>query len=77
MTAWVFEAVHCPMLQKEIEKTKLQIYTSPQAGINILLAPVIPSAWLTSVSMSTKLVQPKCLLQSSVHIICSQVRLKV
>jgi hypothetical protein len=38
MTAWVFEARHCPALLNEIKKTKLQIYTSPQAGINILLA---------------------------------------
>ena len=36
MTAWVFEARHCPTLLNEIKKTKLQIYTSPQAGINIL-----------------------------------------
>ena len=40
MTAWVFEARHCPTLPNEIKKTKLQIYTEPQAGINILLAPV-------------------------------------
>ena len=38
MTAWVFEAHHYPTLPNEIKKTKLQIYTSPQAGINILLA---------------------------------------
>jgi hypothetical protein len=38
MTAWVFEARHCPKLLNEIKKTKLEIYTSPQAGINILLA---------------------------------------
>ncbi len=37
MTAWVFEAHHCPTLLNEIKKTKLQTYTSPQAGINILL----------------------------------------
>jgi hypothetical protein len=37
MTAWVFEARNCPTLPNEIKKTKLQIYTSPQAGINILL----------------------------------------
>jgi hypothetical protein len=36
MTALVFEARHCPTLQTEIKKTKLQIYTSPQAGIKIL-----------------------------------------
>jgi hypothetical protein len=40
MTAWVFEARHCPTLLNEIKKTKLQIYTEPQAGINILLAVV-------------------------------------
>ena len=40
MTAWVFEARHCPTLLNEIKKTKLQIYTSPQAGINILLCTV-------------------------------------
>jgi len=40
MTAWVFEARHCPTLLNEIKKTKLQTYTSPQAGINILLAAV-------------------------------------
>ena len=38
MTAWVFEARHCPTLLNEIKKTKLQINTEPQAGINILLA---------------------------------------
>ncbi len=38
MTAWAFEAHRCPTLLNEIKKTKLQIYTSPQAGINILLA---------------------------------------
>jgi hypothetical protein len=37
MTAWAFEARHCPSLPNEIKKTKLQIYTEPQAGINILL----------------------------------------
>jgi len=39
MTAWVFEAHHCPTLLNEIKKTKLQTYTAPQAGINILCAP--------------------------------------
>jgi len=39
MTAWVFEVRHCPTLPNEIKKTKLQIYTEPQAGINILCAP--------------------------------------
>jgi hypothetical protein len=38
MKAWVFEARHCPTLLNEIKKTKLTIYTAPQAGINILLA---------------------------------------
>ena len=37
MTAWVLEVRHCPTLLNEIKKTKLQIYKSPQAGINILL----------------------------------------
>ena len=37
MTAWVFDARHCPSLRNEIKQTKLQIYISPQAGINILL----------------------------------------
>jgi hypothetical protein len=41
MTAWVFEARHCPTLLNEIKKTKLQIYTEPQAVINILLAAVL------------------------------------
>jgi len=40
VTAWVFEALHCPALLNEIKKTKLQTYTQPQAGINILLAVV-------------------------------------
>jgi len=40
VTAWVFEARHCPTLPNEIKKTKLKIYTEPQAGINILLAVV-------------------------------------
>jgi hypothetical protein len=40
MTAWVSEARHCPNLLNEINKTKLQIYTSPQAGINISLCVV-------------------------------------
>jgi len=37
MTAWVFDARHCPSLRNEIKQTKLQISISPQAGINILL----------------------------------------
>ena len=41
MTAWAFEARHCPTLPNEIKKTKLQIYTEPQAGINILLGVVL------------------------------------
>jgi len=40
MTAWVFEARHCPTLLNEFKKTKLDSNTSPQAGINILLAVV-------------------------------------
>jgi len=40
MTAWVFEARPCHTLPHEIKKTKLQIYTEPQAGINILLPDV-------------------------------------
>ena len=40
MKAGVFEARHCPTLLSEIKKTKLQICTSPQAGINILLGAV-------------------------------------
>ena len=40
MTAWGFEARNGPKLSNEIKKTKFQIYTSPQAGINILLAHV-------------------------------------
>ncbi|WP_252587673.1 hypothetical protein [Solitalea agri] len=47
MTAWVFEARHCPTLPNEIKKTKLQTYTEPQAGINILLAVVV---WLYDMS---------------------------
>jgi hypothetical protein len=43
MTAWGFEACICPTLLNEIKKTKLQTYTSPQAGINILLVTVWPS----------------------------------
>lgn len=39
MTAWAFEALHCPTLPNEIKKTKLQTYSSPQAGINILCVP--------------------------------------
>src|SRR5690606_10589918 len=42
MTAWVFEARHCPTLLNEIKKTKLQIFTLPQAGINILLCVRAP-----------------------------------
>jgi hypothetical protein len=37
MTAWVFEARLCPTLLNEIKKTKLQIHTSPEAGINIFV----------------------------------------
>ena len=49
MTAWVFEVLLRPTLLNEIKKTKLQIYTSPQAGINILLATVVsPIVPLTS-----------------------------
>ena len=40
VTAWVFEAHHCPTLLNEIKKTKLKIYTEPQDGINILLPAV-------------------------------------
>lgn len=40
MTDWVFEALHCPTWPNEIKKTKREIYTSPQAGINTLLAVV-------------------------------------
>ena len=40
MTAWAFEARLCPTLLNEIKKTKLQTYTAPQAGINILLCTV-------------------------------------
>jgi len=40
MTAWAFEARHCPTLLNEIKKTKLDSNTEPQAGINILLATV-------------------------------------
>jgi hypothetical protein len=39
MTAWVLEARHCPTLLNEIKKTRLQTYTEPQAGINIVCAP--------------------------------------
>jgi hypothetical protein len=39
VTAWVFEARHCPTLLNEIMKTKLQTNTEPQAGINILCVP--------------------------------------
>jgi len=38
MTAWAFEARHCPTLLNEIKKTKLDSNAEPQAGINILLA---------------------------------------
>jgi hypothetical protein len=40
MTAWAFEARHCPMLLDEIKKTKLDSNAEPKAGINILLAVV-------------------------------------
>jgi hypothetical protein len=40
MTAWAFEARHCPTLLNEIKKTKLDSNTEPQAGINILLCTV-------------------------------------
>ena len=48
MTAWAFEARHCPTLPNEIKKTKLQIYTEPQAGINILLCTCAASQTLSS-----------------------------
>ena len=48
MTAWAFEARHCPTLLNEIKKTKLQIYISPQAGINILLVAVRSSTLLNN-----------------------------
>ena len=41
MTAWGFEARHCPTLLNETKETKLDSNTEPQAGINILLANVI------------------------------------
>ena len=53
MTAWVFEARHCPTLLNEIKKTKLQIYTSPQAGINILLT----AGPVTALSLFTQFTQ--------------------
>jgi hypothetical protein len=37
MTAWVFEARHCPTLLNEIKKTKLDSNAEPQAGINIFV----------------------------------------
>jgi hypothetical protein len=52
MTAWVFEALHCPTLLNEIKKTKLQIYTSPQAGINILLVAALLSPIISGIPNS-------------------------
>jgi hypothetical protein len=67
MTAWVFEARHCPSLPNEIKKTKLQIYTSPQAGINILLAVVgLLLTLFKAVSFVTRYVTPIFINQSSV-----------
>ena len=43
-----FEARHCPTLPNEIKKTKLQIYTSPQAGTNILLCAALSKSALES-----------------------------
>jgi hypothetical protein len=41
MTAWVFEVRHCRTLLTGVKKkTKLQTYTEPQAGINLLLCVV-------------------------------------
>lgn len=60
MSAWVFEGRLCPTLLNEIKKTKLQIYTEPQAGINILLVVVFTSA---SFLDKTKLVQLKITAQ--------------
>jgi hypothetical protein len=37
MAAWVLEERHGRTLQNEIKKTKPQIYTVAEAGINILL----------------------------------------
>jgi len=48
MTAADFEARLCPMWPKRNIKTKLQINTSPAAGINILL-------WVGFFSVKTKL----------------------
>ena len=39
MAAWAFKARHCTTLLNEIKKTKLQIYTEPQAGTYTLCAP--------------------------------------
>jgi hypothetical protein len=65
MTAWVFEAHHCPALPNEIKKTKLQIYTSPQAGINILLAVVgLLLTLFKAVSFVTRYVTPIFINQS-------------
>ena len=36
---WVFEARLCPTTPNVFWKTKLQIYTEPQAGINTLCVP--------------------------------------
>lgn len=37
MTAWGFEARHCPTLMNEIKKTKPYTNNEPQAGINIFV----------------------------------------
>jgi hypothetical protein len=51
MTAWGVRSASLSPLPNEIKKTKLQIYTEPQAGINILL----PAGHLTQVVNKSKL----------------------
>ena len=48
MTAWVFEARHCPTLLNEIKKTKLQFTLRPSHVLYILLAVVGPFSSLHS-----------------------------
>jgi hypothetical protein len=57
MTAWAFEARHCPTLLNEIKKTKLDGNTEPQAGINILLGAGNFHALYFCISMMFQIVQ--------------------
>src|SRR6187401_3095265 len=73
MTAWVFEARHCPTLLNEIKITKLDSNAEPQAGINILLAVV---GHYSSLHLSPYFCLSKLIGANSSHLLRHQVCIK-